>query len=315
MNGDGGELFYMDRKWVHYVGLVLVAAIWGANFGVSRQAMETFDPILFTFLRFGLAVPFFFLLLKVTEGSIGIPVKVALQLAVIGLLGVTGLEIAVMYSIKYTTLANASLLNVAPWPICAALFGPLFMKERISSRLVTGGVAAIIGVCFIILGGSEGLDLSSNHMIGNGLALGVSIFGALYNLACMPIMKRYSALRVSTWMILFGAIGMLPFTFGSWGKVDWSALTATHYTAIGYNVLICTVISFVVWNASMFKVGAARANFFRYVVPASAVTAGYLFFGESFSGWQLAGAVCMAAGLVWISLERKDTAASPNLTS
>ncbi|OPA76223.1 EamA family transporter [Paenibacillus selenitireducens] len=297
----------MDKKWMYYVGLVVVAIIWGANFGVSRQAMETFDPILFSFLRFGLAIPFFFILLKLTEGSVGIPVKVALQLAAIGLLGITTLEIAVMYSIKYTTLANASLLNVAPWPIFAALFGPLFMREGISSRLVVGGMAAMIGVCFIILGGGEGLDVSSDHMLGNLLAFGVSFFGAIFNVACMPLMKRYSSLRVSTWMILFGSIFMFPLTIGSWSKVDWGGLTGGHYTAIGYNVLICTVLAFVVWNASMFKIGATRANFFRYVVPASAVTAGYIFFNEAISSWQLAGTIFMVAGLIWISLERRPT--------
>ncbi|MFB9275659.1 DMT family transporter [Cohnella cellulosilytica] len=303
----------MDGKWKSYAGLVAVAAIWGANFGVSRNAMETFDPALFVFLRFGLAVPCFFLLLKWKEGSVGLPPKVMLQLAAIGLVGVTGLEIAVMYSIKYTTLANASLLNVAPWPIFAALFAPLFVKESFTRRLAVGGAAAIVGVTFIILGGKEGLDLSSGHMVGNLLALGVSAVGALFNLSCMPLMKRYSPLRVSAWFILFGALFMIPITLGSWGKVDWSGLGAGHYAAVAYNVIVCTVAAFIVWNASMFKIGAARANFFRYVVPATAVIAGLLFFDESISGWQIVGAVCMAAGLVWISTEKKREPA-PALT-
>ncbi len=302
---NGDDTTQMDVKWIFYAGLVAVAAVWGANFGVSRHAMETFDPALFAFLRFGLAVPFFFLLLKWKEGGVGLPLKAVLQLAAIGLVGVTGLEIAVMYSIKYTTLANASLLNVAPWPIFAALFAPLFVKESFTRRLAVGGTAAIVGVTFIILGGEEGFDLSSDHMIGNMLAFGVSILGALYNLSCMSLMKRYSSLRVSAWMIMFGSLFMIPFTLGSWGKVDWSGLEAGHYAAIGYNVIACTVVAFVVWNASMFKIGAARSNFFRYVVPATAVVAGLLFFDESISGWQIVGAVSMAAGLLWISTEKK----------
>lgn len=299
----------MDKKWIYYLGLILVAAIWGANFGVSRSAMETFDPILFSFLRFGLAVPFFFLILQLKEGSVGLPWRVILQLALIGLIGVTGLEIAVMYSIKYTTLANASLLNVAPWPIFAALFAPLFVKEKFTKRLAVGGAAAIVGVTCIILGGAEGLNLSSEHMVGNLLAFGISVVGALFNLSCMPLMKRYSSLRVSTWFIMFGSLFMLPFTSGSWGKVEWSSLGSGHYTAIVYNVLICTVFAFVVWNASMFKIGAARANFFRYVVPAAAVVAGLVFFDEGITVWQIVGAVFMAAGLVWISTEKKHSAA------
>jgi drug/metabolite transporter (DMT)-like permease len=142
-------------------------------------------------------------------------------------------------------------------------------------------------------------------MVGNLLAFAASIIGALYNLSCMPLMKRYSALRISTWFIMFGALFMFPLTLGSWGKVAWSALAATDYMVIAYNVIFATVIAFAVWNACMHHVGAARSNFFRYVVPAAAVVSGYLMFGEAITFWQIAGALFMVAGLVWISMERK----------
>lgn len=295
-----------EKKWVFYIGLAMVAAFWGMNFGVSRKGMETFDPVLFSFLRFAIAIPFFFLILKLKEGRIGLPLNMVPRFMLLGFFGVTVLEIMVLYSIKYTTLANASLLNVAPWPIFAALFGPFFLRERITSRLVTGGIASMVGVCFIILGGGAGLDMSSDNMLGNLLAFVVSIMGSLYNLACMPLMKRFSPLYVSTWYTAFGVLFMFPFTLPSWGKVDWLALGTDEYTAVLFNVFVCTVIGFIVWNASMLRIGATRANFFRYLVPAFAAGAGYLFFDEAFSGWQLAGTVCMAAGLVWISLERPE---------
>jgi drug/metabolite transporter (DMT)-like permease len=287
------------------MGLVLVAIIWGLNYGFSRLEMAKFVPILFAFLRFGIAVPFFFLLLRYKEGSIGIPFKVALQLMVIGFFGVTVMETFVMYSIKYTTLANASLLNVAPWPIFAAILAPLFTKESITARIAVGGSIAMMGVCLIILSGGEGFNLSSSHMVGNLLAITASLIGALYNLSCMPLMKKYSALRISTWFILFGAIFMFPLTIGSWGKVEWSLLAASDYLVLGYNVFFATLIAFIVWNACMHHVGAARSNFFRYVVPAAAVAAGYLMFGEKVTFWQIAGALFMAAGLLWIIMERK----------
>lgn len=295
----------MNNKWLNYGGLVLIAVVWGANFGISRLAMESFNPIVFSFLRFGLAIPFFFLILKLTEGSVGIPWRIVPKLALIGLIGITLLEIMVMYSIKYTTLANSSLLNVAPWPIFVALFAPLFTRESITMRLVVGGSISIVGVCLVILGGGEGFTLSSENMLGNAMAFGVSIIGALYNLSSISLMKQYSALRVSTWTIAFGSLFMLPLTFGAWGQTDWSALNTGHYLSIAYNVLICTVLAFVVWNACMFKVGATRSNFFRYAVPAAAVVAGYLMFGEKIALLQMCGAGCMAAGLIWISIERK----------
>lgn len=138
-----------------------MAIIWGVNFGISRFAMEVFTPEIFVFLRFGLALPILFAILKFTEGSVKVDKRDLIKLAIIGLFGVTVLEILVMYSIKYTTLANASLLNVAPWPIFAALFAPLFTKEMMTKRLAIGGIVAFVGVVLIIVGGEEGFDFSS----------------------------------------------------------------------------------------------------------------------------------------------------------
>lgn len=300
----------MNKIWVSYCGLILIALVWGVNFGVSRIAMESFHPIVFTLLRFGIAVPFFFLILKWKEGSVGIPWRLVPRVALIGVLGVTALEVIVMYAIKFTTLANASLLNVAPWPIFAALLSPLFMKESITPRLVTGGVICLLGVSFVILGGEEGFNMSADLLLGNSMALSVSIIGPLFNLSTMSLMRQYSALRVSTWTIAFGTLFMLPFTIGKWGQTDWSNLHFEQYGSILYNVLACTVVAFVVWNACMYKVGATRSNFFRYAVPASAVVTGYFMFDERIAAFQLLGALVMAIGLIWITIGEKTNAST-----
>lgn len=267
--------------------------------------MEVFSAEVFVFLRFGLALPILFGILKWTEGSVKVAKKDLVFLSLIGLAGVTLLEILVMYSIKYTTLANASLLNVAPWPIFAALFAPLFTREKMTLRLATGGFVALIGVSLIILGGENGFDLSSKYMLGNLIALSISLIGALFNLACMPLMKKYSPLRVTTWYILFGTIFLFPFTLGGWSDVQWSNLSLGVWGAVAYNVLLCTVAAFIIWNLSMKQVGAAKANFYRYFVPASATAAGALFFNEPVWATQIMGGMIIIIGLVWIGTEKK----------
>ncbi len=292
----------------------MVSAIWGLNFGISRWAMDFFDPSLFVFLRFIGAVPILFLLLYWKEGSIRVEPKDLLKLVGIGLVGVTALEVCVMYSIKYTTLANASLLNVAPWPIFTALFASFFTREPVTRHVMIGGALAMVGVSLVILGGGEGFQLRYDQLPGDLLALGVSVMGALFNLACMPLMRKYSPLRVSAWYIMFGTLGLLPFTYGTWSSVAWVDLGAVGWGALAYNIVLCTVFAFVVWNGSMKAVGATRANFFRYVVPASAIVTGYFFYQESMSFWQLFGGILMAGGLVWISTEKMAPPKEQQLT-
>jgi len=289
-----------------YLALSTIAVIWGASFGINRLATEAFHPMLFIFLRFGLAVPFLFGMLKIREGNVGVAPRDMLSLALIGLFGVTVMESAVIYSIQYTSLANASLLNTAPWPILTALFAPLFTRERVTRRLIVGGSMALLGVCLIILGGGQSGALPAGHLRGDLLALLVSLLGALYNLGCMPLMGRYSPLRVSAWFILFGVLFMIPVTHRLWATVEWSTIGPTVWGAVLYNVLLCTVAAFIIWGWGMKTIGAARANFFRYLVPGAAVAAGYLMYSEVVVTWQLLGGLLMVLGLMWINMgERK----------
>lgn len=294
-----------SNQLYYFLGLIFVSIVWGANFGISRFAMDVFSAELFVFLRFGLALPILFTILKWTEGSIKVEKRDLLFFAGIGLFGVTILEILVMYSIKFTTLANASLLNVAPWPIFAALFAPLFTKEKITLRLALGGVIAFIGVTLIILGGQDGFDMGSEHMLGNLIALSISLIGALYNLSCMPLMKKYSPLKVTTWIILFGCIFLFPFTLSGWTEIQWSEFSGSVWAAIAYNVLVCTIAAFLIWNVAMKQVGAAKSNFFRYFVPASAAVTGAIFFNEAIYFTQILGGLIIILGLIWIGMEKQ----------
>ncbi|MFD0960736.1 DMT family transporter [Paenibacillus chungangensis] len=295
----------MNQKFVIYLGLAFIAAVWGVNFGLARWAMDVFAPELFVFLRFGLTVPLIFLFLRWKEGSVGIALRDLWKLALYGFIGVTILEIAVMYSVKYTTIANASLLNVAPWPIFTALLAPLFTKEKVTRVLAIGGVLAVAGVTFIIVGGKEGFSFSSQYMWGNMIAIGISLLGAVYNLSYMSLMEKYSPLRVTAWITLFGVIFLLPFTWGTWSSVKWTELDVSVWAVLFYNVFFCTFLAFIIWNIGMKRIGASRANFYRYVVPASAAVTGYLMFGETVTLWQLLGVSLIAAGLLGITLERQ----------
>nr|WP_285842667.1 DMT family transporter [Metabacillus litoralis] len=142
-------------------------------------------------------------------------------------------------------------------------------------------------------------------MLGNILALSISLIGALFNLACMPLMKKYSPLRVSSWYMLFGTILMFPITLGGWHAVQMTDFTISVWGAIAYNVVLCTVAAFVLWNLSMNKVGAAKANFYRYFVPASATVTGALFFNEQIFVAQIAGGLVIVLGLAFIAMEKK----------
>src|SRR5690625_2956959 len=142
--------------------------------------MDVFTIEVFVVLRFALAAPLLFLILKLKEGDVKVEKRDLVKLAIIGFMGVTVLELLVMYSIKFTTLANASLLNVAPWPIMVALFAPLFTREKMTVKLAIGGVVAFVGVTLIILIGEDSFHLDSTFFVNFFLYFLYRLFSVSY---------------------------------------------------------------------------------------------------------------------------------------
>ncbi|SFS55846.1 Permease of the drug/metabolite transporter (DMT) superfamily [Paenibacillus sp. BC26] len=284
-----------------YFLLGIIAFLWGLNYAVVRVGLESLDPMLFLVLRFGVSAILMFGLLRWKEGSVGISPGDLWKFVALGIIGTTMLESFVVVSIDYTTLANSSILSIAPWPIFAAIFAPIFTKERIRRSLIGYGLVSMLGVILVILAGGS-FSLDSDLLLGNLLAFSVSICGGFYSAACIPILKKYSALRMTTWMFSFGTLFMLPFTTKAWGATDWTGMGWSTIGALACNIFVITIICFLLWNKAMPQIGAAKASFYRYLTPLAAALSGVLFFQEPVYSGQLVGACLMFMGLIGISL-------------
>lgn len=289
----------------YYGGLAGCAVLWGMNYGVIRMAFDSLEPLTLLLLRYLLAVPLFFILLKRREGGTGLPVRDWGMAALTGGIAVTALELCTIYSISYTSLANASLLTVTAWPIFTAIFSVWLTKEKITSALAGGGTLALIGVILVIAGGGQGLELKDGYMLGNLLALAGGLTGAIGSVLCVRLASRHSMLRITSWYSLFGLALLVPIAVVFSEDPQWGGMGARAWSAVLYNAIPCTVLAIPYWNYAMLKVGATRASFFRYLTPCAAAAAGLWFFAEELAPVQLAGSAALLAGLTWIVTERK----------
>lgn len=187
------------------------------------------------------------------------------------------------------------------------MFSPLFTKERLRAATIAYGAVSMAGV-LIVIGAGGTLSLDSGLLAGNLLALGVSLCGGFYSAACIPMLTKYSSLRLTSWMFLFGTVFMAPIAIPAAGKTDWTAVVdGTALLALAFNIVVITIICFMLWNSVLPLVGAAKAGFYRYLTPVAAVIAGYLFFNEAVHWLQLVGAVLMIIGLIGVSRPKGGT--------
>jgi drug/metabolite transporter (DMT)-like permease len=123
------------------------------------------------------------------------------------------------------------------------------------------------------------------------------------------LVKR-SALFVTTFQNLFGALFMLPLAlieallFGVRGPA-WTSVGALVYLA-----LICSVLGYLLLNYALGSVEAGKASAFLNLIPVVGVAGAYLVLGERFTPGQAVAAAVVVLG-VWLTNSGRRTPVAP----
>ena len=79
----------------------------------------------------------------------------------------------------------------------------------------------LTGVVLVVIGGAE---VSGASFAGDLLAIGAALTWAAYAVMLRPLFKHYSASRISSTMIVWGGVMLIPFALPETLSQDWSDL-------------------------------------------------------------------------------------------
>ena len=125
------------NKVVAYILLILTAAIWGGTWPLGRWLVsedvggETIPPLMIAIIRYLLAVPCFFIILKLKEGSLNwqFAKKNWKVLVFMGLLSVAIYQIGYLFGELFTAASDASIL-VATNAVWVVILSSIFLKTE-----------------------------------------------------------------------------------------------------------------------------------------------------------------------------------------
>lgn len=190
----------------------LPALILGATaigFSPIFVRLSELGPLATAFWRLALAIPLFWAWTVVAARRNGTPQAMPpgsrKRLIIAGLL-FTGDLATWHWSIHLTTVANSTLFaNFAPvfvtfgaWAIFGDRPKPIFLAGL---ALTVLGATSLIGSSF---------SISTDHALGDGLALVTAVFFGSYLLAIADLRARVDAPRIMLWSSLVTAIALLP---------------------------------------------------------------------------------------------------------
>ncbi|WP_030946235.1 DMT family transporter [Streptomyces sp. NRRL S-646] len=199
--------------------------------------------------------------------------------------------------------AGTAALVVNIGPILIALLGARLLGDPMPPRLLAGMAVSFAGAVAVGLSMSGG---GGSSVLGVVLCLLAAVGYAGGVVAQKPALAKASALQVTTFGCLVGAVGCLPFAGQLVGEAADAPLSATLNMV--YLGVFPTALAFTTWAYALARTTASRMGATTYAVPALVVLMSWLALGEVPGLLTLGGGVLCLAGVA-VSRSRPRTAA------
>jgi drug/metabolite transporter (DMT)-like permease len=277
------------------VAALLVMLSWGANVVAVKAALADVPPLIFAFVRFGTAFLVLLAVLKIREGSVALPRRDIVPVLLLGLAGFGLYQDLWATALGQTTAANSALITAAT-PVSTMLLCAAVGSDTLSRAKIAGGAIAFAGAVGVVVA-THGIGLTGASL-GDLMTFAATVCWAAYVAFGTPVLLRHSPLRMATWTIGLGSLGILPFAIWQAASYDPGRI---HAGTVGL-VLFCALVPAAAANVVLFEavkvLGPARTMLFQFLVPAFAVVLAALFLGEAIVLGQLIGGVVIVLGIL-----------------
>ena len=161
--------------------------------------------------------------------------------------------------------ASSTALLFGTFPIFVALVASAVGTEKLRSRHWAATLVSFGGVALVAVGAGGGSF--DGGIVGVLLGLGIAVTWAGYSVGVKPLLARYSAYRVSAWVMIIGAVPLALVAVAHLLGQNWGAITALAWGAFAYTTVIGLVLANVTYFTSIERVGAARASLYLNLQP------------------------------------------------
>jgi drug/metabolite transporter (DMT)-like permease len=286
--------------------LLTAILLWSLNLTVTRYILtHGFRPLAYASVRYGLAAAVFALFTLVAERSLRIARR-DLPLVVGAALAVWLNQLAFVYALKETSASVVGLV-LGSTPIFAALLGLILQTERLSPRFWVGAVISFLGVALVAAGSGGELSGSLGGIL---LAIATALTWAVYSMAIVPLMGRYSPGRISAVVLALGWVGIALTGMGQSRDQDYG-LGWEVWALLVFATLGPLVFTNFLWYGALHRIGPSRATLATNLQPFAAALFAVVLLSESMTAIQVAGGACIAAGIL-VARRRPALTAPPS---
>ncbi|MFP3123313.1 DMT family transporter [Ectobacillus funiculus] len=284
------------KRWTIECLLLAVVVIWGINYTIGKYGVVELTAIDFTAIRMLIAAPLLLFITLGIERSVLIRREDLGRLVIVSIVGITLYQTLFMETIKYISATNASLL-ISLSPIFTTIFSLLMRQERFSIQKLLGSLTAFIGAALVLLV-HDPSSHQKNVVMGTMIGILASVSWGVYPILANPLINKYSALRVTAWSAMIGAVPLFLLSSSNLLSLSFH-LKLTTWLSLLYSILFVTIFGLVAWYVGVQKIGATNTMVYMYVTPLAAVLFAAIWAHEHVYFQQIIGGSIIFIGL-WL---------------
>lgn len=265
-----------------HLALFFVNALYGANNIIAKDVMPAYlTPNVFIAFRV-LGAAFLFWLVSFFTKREKVERKDLIKLAICGVFGVAVNQLCFFHGLNHSSAINSGIIMTLN-PIMVAIMAFFILKESLNSIKIVGIIIGATGAIFLALQ-SDGTDGST--VFGDILLFINALSYAIYLILVKPLMQKYSALTVTTYVFTFGAmyVFLFPHTLMDFSTTNFSVIPSDVWMRIAYVVVGVTFFTYLLTMYAMKFVSATVTSTYIYLQPVLVIVFAYLFYYIGLSG-------------------------------
>lgn len=270
--------------------------LWAGNFVVARSLHDAIEPFQLNYLRW------------VVAGVILLPVTVwnwpqiaaawathPMRMLLLGLMSVALFNWLVYAGLHHSSASTGGAI-FALSAVLILFVSRIWRGEALRPRDATGAAVAFLGAGLVVQQ-DVGVLLGGMNAVGPLLLLCGAFVWALYTVAIKRWDVPLEPTAALATTVFSGLFVMTPVAVVA-GMPSAEALAAPEilwgllYLGVG-----ASVMAFVAWQASIARIGAARAGLFLHLVPVFTVALGVVLLGEALTAQKVTGVLLVLTGV------------------
>ncbi|MDX1485293.1 MAG: DMT family transporter [Alphaproteobacteria bacterium] len=280
--------------------LILVIAVWGANWPIMKLTLASIPPLTFAVARLALG-SLCLLAVLLALGRLRLPGRDDLPVVVtVGLLQLAGYLAFIHLGLVHVAAGRSAILGYTTM-IWVAPLAAAFLGERLTRRK-SAGLASGLGGVLALFNPVEFDWSDGNLLLGNGFLLAGALCWAISIVHVRAHRFRLTPLQLAPWQM---AVGLVPLVaVAAYGEdpsaIDWSPGLAA---ALIYNGALATGFALWAWLSLNRALSAITTSMGSLGVPVVGLVTSALWLGEPISATTAAGLLLIVAGLALIASE------------